>query len=159
VAAGKHRLPDLGALLSRQRDIAAAGLALLGLAWRSLALRGGLTAGSTLLALLALRSLALGLIALHLARPLSRLALSLSRRLVAVALAALRLSLVGLSVLALRSLLALRRLTRGLIMLTALHRPILRLALPLLCARARAVLACGAALHAWALRRRALRAA
>jgi hypothetical protein len=79
------------------------------------------------------------------------LALSLSRRLVAVALAALRLSLVGLSVLALRSLLALRCLTRGPIMLAALHHPVLRLAL--------ALLSCGAAMRARALRRRALRTA
>jgi hypothetical protein len=104
-----------------------------------------------LLTLLALRSLSLALVALRPTRALALLTLALPGGLLAVALAALRLPLILLSVSALRSLIALRRLARGLVAPAALHRLILRLTLPLL--------SCAAALRARALRRRALRAA
>ena len=124
-------LPDLGALLRRQRDVAAAGLTLLRLVGRVLTLRS--RAGLALLALLALRGLALGLaralVTLGRARALALLALALASGLLAVALAALRLRLVLLRISALRALLLLRSLTRGLVLLAALLRALLRLAL------------------------------
>jgi hypothetical protein len=151
VAADQDRLPDPGALLRRQRDVATSARSLL-----RLALRGALT----LLTLVTLRSLTLRLVALGSGRALAALALSLARRLLAVALAALRLTLVLLTVSALRSLLALRRLARGLVLLAALHWAILlRLTLPFLSTLAGAVLSCGAALRALALCIRTLRAA
>src|SRR5262245_14779664 len=131
VAAGENGLPDLGALLRRQRGAAAAGLLLLRLVGRVLTLRS--RAGLALLALLALRGLALGLaralVTLGRARALALLTLPLAGGLLAVALAVLRLRLVLLTVSALRALLLLRRLTRGLVFLAALLRALLRLAL------------------------------
>jgi hypothetical protein len=90
---------------------------------------------------------------------LALLTLALAGGLLTVALAALRLPLVLLTVSALRSLIALRRLARGLVALATLHRLILRLTLAFLSTLAGAVLSCGAALRARALRRRALRTA
>src|SRR5207302_4118732 len=84
VAACQHRLPDLGALLSRQADVAAAGLALLSLTLRAragLALRRGRLTLLTL-ALLTLWRLALRLLALHLI--LALVALTLAGGLVAL---------------------------------------------------------------------------
>src|SRR5262245_176916 len=127
IAAGQHRLPDLGALLGRQVDRAAAAAALLSLAARR-----------ALLTLLGLTLFALrrALVALPLGRR-ALLALALTRGLIPVALAALGLALLVFA-LALLALLLLRRLAsglpiaRGLALLALVRHALLRLTAALL---------------------------